>query len=86
MRSKSIERWKKLIKDNNLKYYLLTDREIRLHGANNTVIQINHNGQYHWTIRIDGTAKDGMRFDFDVDVKINNGFIVINDILAIRLA
>ncbi len=47
-------------------------------------IKINHNGIYHWTIRVPGAAKDGIRLNFNVSLKVDAGLFIIGDILAIK--
>jgi hypothetical protein len=83
----SIKRWQTILDAAQVPYYSTpTGKELIVSGPNGIKIQINHNGEYHWTIRIPGTAKDGMRFGFNVDINVdaNAKLIVINDILAIR--
>jgi len=47
-------------------------------------IKINHNGIYHWTIRVPGAAKDGIRLNFNVSLKVEGGLFIIGEILAIK--
>jgi len=83
----SIKRWQTILDAAHVFYSVTPQgKEICIPGPNGVDIKINHNGEYHWTIRIPGTAKDGMRFGFNVDINVdaNAKLIVINDILAIR--
>lgn len=82
--SQSIKRWIKLLTENNISFTkTISGNEIIV----NNLIKINHNGEKHWTIRIPGTAKDGMRFDFDVNITVDrvSNLIIINDVLAIKI-
>lgn len=47
-------------------------------------IKINHNGQKHWTIRVPGAAKDGIRLKFGADLAVADGLFIIGDSLAIK--
>ena len=49
-------------------------------------VKINHNGTRHWTMRVPGMAKDGIRFQFSVAMSIDpaNKLIMFNDTMAIR--
>ena len=58
-----------------------TGREIVFGDKN---IKINHNGQMHWTIRVPGAAKDGIRLQLGTDIVMENGLFVIADTLAIK--
>ena len=58
-----------------------TGREIVFGDKN---IKINHNGQKHWTIRVPGAAKDGIRLQLGTDIVMENGLFVIADTLAIK--
>jgi len=83
----SIDRWRKLLDLSNAWFTIsATGSKIVIEAPNRCSIEINHNADYHWTIRIPGTAEDGMRFNFNADVVIDQAaeLIVINNILAIR--
>ncbi len=83
----SIQRWEGLLTASNARFSISANgSKITVQGPNKTTITINHNADYHWTIRIPGTANDGMRFEFGADVVIDQGalLIVLNNILAIR--
>lgn len=60
-------------------------REITFNSPAGTV-KINHNGGRHWTMRVPGMAKDGIRFQFNVSMAIDpvNKLIMFNDTMAIR--
>ncbi len=48
-------------------------------------IKVNHNGRYHWTIRVPGTyASDGIRLQFGAKVAVENGLFIIEDVIAIK--
>lgn len=83
----SIKRWKDLLLGAKIFYTSSpSGNEIIFKGPGRVDIQVNHNGEKHWTIRIPGTAQDGMRFHFGADVVIDtiSSLIIINGILAIR--
>lgn len=82
----SVCRWQKLLDTNGIQWYYRA-RTIVIPATYGEEIHINHSSNDHWTIRIEDTAKDGMRFKFDVDVEItpDKSLIMINNRLAIKL-
>lgn len=82
----SIDRWRSILCGTNVTFTITPSGNLITIEGPNVKIAINHSADYHWTIRLPGTAEDGMRFAFDVDVNIdqNSHLITINDLLAIR--
>ncbi len=82
----SIKRWRTILDAAKVVYSGTSTFSEIVIKVDKSYIQINHSGSYHWTIRIPGTAKDGMRFGFDVDINVDDvaGLIIINNILALR--
>lgn len=86
-RTSSIQRWYNLLKLNSISYTdNISGREIVVKGPSGERIQINHNSQDHFTIRIPGSADNGMRFVFKCDIEVMKDakLITLDNILAIR--
>ena len=81
-RDENIERVLEVLRNAGVPYTSSpSGREIKF-GAKQ--IKINHNGQYHWTIRVPGAAKDGIRLLWGVELAIADGLFIIGDSLAIK--
>lgn len=85
-RDGSIARVRHLFDQAGVKYrFTGSGRDIRFQSPAGEV-KINHNGRNHWTMRIPGMAKDGIRFNFNVTMVVdpNLKLIMFNDTMAIK--
>jgi hypothetical protein len=85
-RNGSIERVKGLFEEFGVNHSATASgREITFNSPAGK-IKINHNGNFHWTMRIPGCAKDGVRFNFSVPMAVDNvnKLIIFNEVMAIR--
>jgi hypothetical protein len=82
LRDENIDRVQEVLRNAGVPYTSSpSGREIKF-GTKQ--IKVNHNGAYHWTIRVPGAAKDGIRLKFGSDLAVADGLFIIGDCLAIK--